>query len=46
VTALTASTGPSTRRAPAEAARDFTQAAIAHAGEYADNATVLVADLA
>lgn len=30
---------------PAEAARDFTQSAIAHAGEYADNATVLIADL-
>jgi PPM family protein phosphatase len=30
---------------PAEAARGFTKAAIAHAGEYADNATVLVADL-
>jgi serine/threonine protein phosphatase PrpC len=31
---------------PAEAARDFVQSAIAHAGEYADNATVLIADLA
>jgi serine/threonine protein phosphatase PrpC len=31
---------------PAEAARDFTESAIAHAGEYADNATVLIADLA
>jgi serine/threonine protein phosphatase PrpC len=31
---------------PAEAARDFTEFAIAHAGGYADNATVLVADLA
>jgi serine/threonine protein phosphatase PrpC len=30
---------------PAEAARDFTRSAIAHAGEYADNATVLIADL-
>jgi len=31
---------------PAEAARNFTESAIAHAGEYADNATVLIADLA
>ncbi|MGP4049320.1 PP2C family protein-serine/threonine phosphatase [Streptomyces sp. 2A115] len=30
---------------PNEAARDFTTSAIAHAGTYADNATVLVADL-
>ncbi|KOU62066.1 hypothetical protein ADK57_25885 [Streptomyces sp. MMG1533] len=30
---------------PTEAARDFTQAAIDHAGQYADNATVLIADL-
>ncbi|MFE5368176.1 PP2C family protein-serine/threonine phosphatase [Streptomyces mirabilis] len=30
---------------PAEAARDFARAAIAHAGGYADNATVLIADL-
>jgi serine/threonine protein phosphatase PrpC len=30
---------------PAEAARDFTESAIAHAGGYADNATVLIADL-
>jgi len=30
---------------PTEAARDFTQSAIDHAGEYADNATVLIADL-
>jgi serine/threonine protein phosphatase PrpC len=31
---------------PAEAVRRFTESAIAHAGEYADNATVLIADLA
>lgn len=31
---------------PTEAARDFTDSAIAFAGEYADNATVLIADLA
>ncbi|SOE31844.1 hypothetical protein [Streptomyces sp. OK228] len=30
---------------PGEAARDFVQAAIDHAGPHADNATVLVADL-
>jgi serine/threonine protein phosphatase PrpC len=30
---------------PAEAARALTRAAIAHAGEYADNATALIADL-
>lgn len=30
---------------PNEAARDFTESAIAHAGTYADNATALVADL-
>ena len=30
---------------PSEAARDFTTSAIAHAGTYADNATVLVTDL-
>ncbi|MFE2710595.1 PP2C family protein-serine/threonine phosphatase [Streptomyces mirabilis] len=30
---------------PAEAARNFTQSAIDHAGGYADNATVLIADL-
>ncbi|MCX4564343.1 protein phosphatase 2C domain-containing protein [Streptomyces phaeochromogenes] len=30
---------------PNEAAREFTTSAIAHAGTYADNATVLVADL-
>jgi serine/threonine protein phosphatase PrpC len=30
---------------PTEAARDFTQSAIDHTGEYADNATALVADL-
>lgn len=30
---------------PAEAARSFTRAAIANAGEYADNATALIADL-
>jgi serine/threonine protein phosphatase PrpC len=31
---------------PAEAVRRFTESAIAFAGEYADNATVLIADLA
>ncbi|MET8030595.1 hypothetical protein [Streptomyces avermitilis] len=30
---------------PKQAATDFTGAAIEHAGSYADNATVLVADL-
>jgi serine/threonine protein phosphatase PrpC len=30
---------------PTEAARDFTESAIAHAGGHADNATVLIADL-
>jgi serine/threonine protein phosphatase PrpC len=30
---------------PAEAAREFTESAIAHAGPHVDNATVLVADL-
>lgn len=31
---------------PAEAARDFTEVAVSWGGEYADNATVLIADLA
>ncbi|MFJ4428474.1 PP2C family protein-serine/threonine phosphatase [Streptomyces bobili] len=30
---------------PSEAARDFAESAIAHAGSHADNATALVADL-